>query len=186
MGETASIRLSQVLREAVIPVLVEPFYNNGDGEELKRELQQLISEKSVEGVTCKFADFMELYSDDGMRESFEGLILFSANVMTIGYKEHRERLESMAREYCEKLGDDPIIVGRNEGGITEELYHSYAAYRVMELCLMVTDLLVGELIDTIPTCGEGHLESQLSEIPLCIAFGKIEEEAGTQPFYGRN
>ncbi len=166
MFKSGRVKLSDILKETVIPILVENFYSNGDGRALREELLSYVSMKGEESGSASFSDFLELFYQDELTVNFDGLIILASNVDISGFEEMREGFEELACMECKTTLKDPILNARDSGGITKELYRLYAGYRVMELSMLVLAPIVNSLITKISEKGEEFIQQPFSEMAL--------------------
>lgn len=165
-----SLMMVVIINDYLVPLLVDFFYENGEGVKLRNDLQKLILAKSQEGSQKNFYDVFRLLDEESVEPKFEGLTILISNVKLIGYADFRYLMNIRTREFSRSLADDPIVNGRATGGITQDLYQEYASYRIKDACITMMMEALDALFCQLPLGQPSFMSEPLANLSLYFSF----------------
>lgn len=168
MSGIPKVKLSEVLKETVLPVFLSAYFSNGDGQALQEELRSYITTKGERSAEASLDDYYEVNKLRTVESGFDGLIMIASNLDIVGLEECREDFLGRVFETRNELEGNPIL-GAGDG-ISKEVYRDYARYSVKGLCLNLTTEIFETLFLSFPEEDCDFYHKPLGELGLCVGM----------------
>lgn len=160
-----------VLRDCVIPLFVDFFYEDDEDLGLQVDLQERVTD-GAKNPSMTLKEIFCFFERPETDNKFDAIATLASYIQvdpgfTVFQRHSRELAKTIAEN---SLLEDPIINARCTGKIATDLYREYASFAIRNISGSVMIDMFEQFFLSMPLNEHGYIERSLEELALRFAY----------------